>query len=100
MSTRLSARFRACVLSIPCLFVSLCYAQFSGNIQGSVQDSSGAVVQNASVQLQNTATQVIRVTKTDTDGNFRFVSLEPGAYKVMVSAGGYTNSEVDITLLT
>jgi hypothetical protein len=88
------------VLPFAIFCASACFGQFSGNIQGAVQDSSGAVVQNASVQLQNTATQVTRATKTDADGNFRFVSLEPSTYKVTVSDGGYTNSEVDITLLT
>ncbi|HEV7220639.1 MAG TPA: carboxypeptidase regulatory-like domain-containing protein [Terriglobales bacterium] len=100
MTTRKFAPFRAVVLGITVLTASLCYAQFSGGIQGAVQDPSGAMVQNASVQLQNNGTQVTREAKTDADGNFRFVSLEPGAYKVTVSAGGYTSSEVNITLLT
>jgi len=100
MTTRKFAPFRAVVLGITVLTASLCYAQFSGGIQGAVQDPSGAVVQKASVQLQNTATQVTRVTTTDPDGNFRFVSLEPGSYKVTASAGGYTSSEVDVTVLT
>ncbi len=100
MTTRKFAPFRSVVLGITVLTASLCYAQFSGGIQGAVQDPSGAVVQKASVQLQNTATQVTRVTTTDPDGNFRFVSLEPGSYKVTASAGGYTSSEVDVTVLT
>ncbi len=100
MTTRKFASLRAVILGITVLTASLCYAQFSGSIQGAVQDPSGAMVQNASVQLQNNGTQVTREAKTDADGNFRFVSLEPGAYKVTVSAGGYTSSEVNITLLT
>jgi uncharacterized protein YjbI with pentapeptide repeats len=42
-------------------------AQFSGSIQGTVQDPAGAVVPNAKVQLKNTATSVAVATTSDVD---------------------------------
>ena len=79
---------------------SLCLAQFSGSIQGVVQDPSGAGVAKAAVQLQNTDTQISASTTTDAEGNFTFQSLAPGRYKVTVEMAGFTKSEASFTLLT
>ena len=76
------------------------WAQFSGNIQGDVRDPSGAAVAGAVVTLNNAATNVNQTTNTDTAGNYRFVSLAPGDYKVSVSASGFAPAAVTVTLLT
>jgi len=81
-------------------FTASAFAQFTGSVQGVVQDPSGAGVAKASVQLVNSATKVTQVANTDAAGNFVFVSLAPGAYKVTVEAAGFAKSQVDITLLT
>ena len=46
------------------------------------------------------STNVTQTTTSDEAGNFRFLSLAPGSYKVTVEATGFAKSEVDITLLT
>jgi Carboxypeptidase regulatory-like domain len=76
------------------------WAQFSGNVQGDVRDPSGAAVAGAVVTLNNAATNVNQTTNTDTAGNYRFVSLAPGDYKVSVSASGFAPAAVTVTLLT
>ena len=91
---------RVCLFAIAILLASPAWAQFTSNVQGAVQDSSGAVVPKATVTLTNLGTQASRTTVTDTDGNFRFVSLAPGSYKLLVEASGYSRSESTITLLT
>ena len=48
---------------------------YSSNVEGAVQDPSGAAVPNATVGLSNSATQVAAHTTTDSAGNYRFVSL-------------------------
>jgi hypothetical protein len=78
----------------------LASAQFSGNVQGDVHDASGAAVAGASVTLNNTATNVTQTTKTDSTGNYGFVSLAPGNYKISVSARGFAPAAVAVTLLT
>ena len=88
------------VLGLMVFSASLCFAQFTSNVQGIVQDASGAVVPKANVTLVNNATQVTRSATTDADGNFRFVSLAPGSYKLTVEAQGYQRSESEVTLLT
>jgi hypothetical protein len=86
------------------LFVVFCaasaFAQFSGSVQGTVQDPSGAGIAKAAVRLVSVATNAVQATTSDGAGDFRFLSLAPGAYKVTVEAAGFAKSEVDITLLT
>jgi Carboxypeptidase regulatory-like domain len=77
-----------------------CFAQFTANIQGVVQDQSGAAVSKASITLVNVATNTTNVTEADASGNYRFVSIAPGSYKMTVQAPGFAKAEADITLLT
>ncbi len=76
------------------------YAQFTGNIQGTVQDPSGAAVGQAKLVLQNSATQVTATTTSDSTGNYKFLSLAPGSYTVTAEAPNFQRSQVNITLLT
>jgi len=76
------------------------WAQFSGNISGSVQDPTGASVPAASVTLTNVSTSEALTTKTDSGGSYRFVSLAPGNYKMIVTATGFATTNLSLTLLT
>ena len=86
------------------LSVMLCtifsFGQFSGSIQGVVQDPSSAGVAKARVNLVNVSTNVTRTTTTDDSGNYTFPSVAPGAYKVSVEASGFSKAEATVTLLT
>ena len=81
-------------------FSTAAFAQFTSSVQGTVQDPSGAGIAKAAVQLVNIATRSTETATTDGSGNFRFLSLAPGSYKITVEAAGFTKSEVDVTLLT
>src|SRR3982751_4226866 len=81
-------------------FSQLCSGQFSASIQGIVQDPSGATVPKAKVVLLNTATQVSQETTSNDNGEYRFASLAPGAYKITASASGFAATEVNATLAT
>ena len=88
---------------LPLLFVllaSTAFAQFSSSVQGVVQDPSGAGISKATVRIVNSGTQVTQTAATDDSGNFRFVSLAPGSYKIVVEATGFSKAEADVTLLT
>ena len=93
--------FRVCFrLSLLGLVVSLCFGQFSSSVQGVIQDPSGGYVANAAVTLVNTATKVSQQTKTDGSGNYRFVSLAPGSYRIAAQAPGFVKTDVNVTLQT
>lgn len=66
-------------------------AQIAGaaNIQGTVTDTTGAVVAGAGVTLTDEATQVKRDTKSDASGVYLFPSVPIGTYDVTVVASGF-----------
>lgn len=86
------------------LAVALCtaaaWAQFSSNLQGTIQDPSGAAIPNAKVTLENTANHVSSSTASGADGIYRFVSLAPGDYKLSVEVAQFAIKAVNVTLQT
>src|SRR6185312_7956552 len=73
------------------LFSSRSNAQISGtgNIQGTVTDTTGAVIVDANVTLTNEATGVKSTSKTSTAGVFLFPGLRVGTYDLSVSAPNF-----------
>jgi Carboxypeptidase regulatory-like domain len=63
--------------------------QTSGSIVGVVTDNTGAVVSGASVSLIDVDTADHRSAATDANGNYQFVNLVPGNYRVEVGASGF-----------
>lgn len=89
------------IMSLPCLLqASVCLAQFSGAVQGSVLDPSTNAIPAATVTLVNVGTQIRQETKTDGSGVYRFASLAPGNYEVSAGASGFSTSKVSFTLQT
>ncbi len=100
----MARRRMSCRLALLCLMLALAaapaLAQFTASIQGVVQDPTGAGVANATIHLTNVATGVSKAGASDASGNYRFVSLAPGNYKITVEATGFSRAVADITLLT
>src|ERR1700687_4265226 len=63
--------------------------QETGDIVGTVTDTTGAVVPNATVTLTNTATNISQTTQSSGDGNYLFTLLQVGSYVVKVQAPGF-----------
>ena len=61
----------------------------SGDIVGTVLDSSGAAIPNAAVKATNTATGVTATAQSGSIGDFRISNLLPGNYNVSASANGF-----------
>jgi hypothetical protein len=80
-------------------FVPGLWAQAStGNIYGTVADASGAPIPGATVAISGT-NMGGRTTQTGANGEFRFLNLDPGTYKLTVSMSGFAtvNREVVVT---
>ena len=60
-----------------------------GSIQGTVTDSTGAVIPNATVTLRNTATNVSAEQKSSSAGYYVISPLQPGTYTLQVVAQGF-----------
>src|SRR6202522_1390813 len=77
-----------------------CYAQFTGGLQGTVQDQKGAIVPQAKVALTNVDTGVTQMAVSNATGVYRFVSLAPGNYTVSSSVQGFAPASVSFNLAT
>jgi hypothetical protein len=60
-----------------------------GSISGTVMDSSGATIPDATVTVTNEATRLPRVAQTNRSGFYDVESLEPGSYSVAITAKGF-----------
>jgi hypothetical protein len=66
------------------------FAQINqGEILGTVTDTSGAVIPNATVAVTNAQTNVSTTLKTDSAGAYALPDLIPGVYAVEVSLKGF-----------
>lgn len=75
------------------LFTAGAFAQSTGAIQGTVTDSSGAPVPNATVSVKDPNKGVDRPTTTDSAGLYYVPSLPVGVYNVTVNASGLATTE-------
>lgn len=72
-----------------------CSAQvLYGSLTGTVTDASGAAISTAKVRVLNTGTGVVQESATDVNGIYRFSALQPGTYKVTISASGFATNVV------
>ena len=65
-----------------------------GSITGSVTDSSGAAIAAANVTLTNAGTSEKRTQPTNADGQYSFVNLIPGEYRIDVEKEGFKHSSM------
>ncbi len=89
---------------ITCVLLLICtgsaFAQFTSNIQGSVQDQSGGVLPGVTLRVKNLQTGVTATTKSNNSGIYRFSSLPPGDYEVTAEQSGFNAATSRITVLT
>ena len=64
-------------------------AQFKASVQGTVTDSSGAVISGATVTVTSNETGKSQQVKTSDDGFYRVSGLAPGSYKVEAELSGF-----------
>lgn len=95
-------RLVACVavlaLSMAMLLPSLLPAQTAGSssISGTVVDSTGAVVPNATVIIRNPVSGFERTTTTDSAGNFSIANVPFNPYHLTVTATGFAFYAQDV----
>lgn len=79
------------VLLVVLLSITVALAQeTTGGLQGTVKDTSGAVVPNATVTVSGPSLVGTKRSNTDSSGYFRFANLPPGSYTVTVTAQGFS----------
>ncbi|HEY7353712.1 MAG TPA: TonB-dependent receptor, partial [Terriglobales bacterium] len=92
---RPNVRFSAAVVTLAITFALIAFlappalAQTQGRIAGRVVDSTGAVIVNAKVTVENRATGVRHVLQTNASGDYVAMNLNPGMYSVSAEALGF-----------
>lgn len=72
------------------IFAAAIHAQESrATLSGAVTDPSGSVIPAAEVSLQNSQTGVVFKTVTNEAGQYRFLFLNPGTYRLTVQSSGF-----------
>jgi len=61
----------------------------SGSVRGTVSDSTGAVIPNATVRLTNASSGLDRLVSTDATGQFTLSNIPFNSYRLAVSAAGF-----------
>jgi len=90
-------RYIAVLLFISCSIGLLAQSVgTAGTVQGSVVDSTGAVVVAATVTIENDFTHFAQAKLTDVAGKFVFTNIPPAPYHLRVSAPGFEPSHSDI----
>ena len=77
------------VLSLALAALPLLAQSFYGSIVGTVTDSTGAAIGSAEVMLVNSGTSESRSAQADSSGNYQFVSLVPGRYRIDIAQPGF-----------
>jgi hypothetical protein len=89
---------------VTCFAVIFCSLMFApsllsqtaatGALTGTLRDSSGAVVPNATVTVTSIGTAQVRTTTTSGDGTYKVGLLPPGNYSLKFEAAGFNSLEV------
>jgi hypothetical protein len=70
----------------------------TGRVTGTVTDSTGSVIPNATITLTNTESGAIQTVTSDATGNFTFAVVPRGAYHVDATRSGFKTTGQNFTL--
>src|SRR6202790_2882844 len=88
--TIFSVCIQALILTLGFLTSTPAYSQIvGGTLSGTISDSSGAAIPNATVVIKNVATGVTTNAASNAQGLFNAPNLLPGTYEVTVTATGF-----------
>ncbi|HSY34673.1 MAG TPA: carboxypeptidase-like regulatory domain-containing protein [Acidobacteriaceae bacterium] len=82
-------------LAVLAFFATGAWAQSTATLSGIVTDPSGAAVAHAQVVVHSLATGLERTVTTDDAGAYVVPSLQPGDYKVQVTAAGFSATTIE-----
>ncbi len=82
------------------LSASALYAQTitTGDIAGTIKDSSGAVVPNATVTLKSVDTGQTRTATPNASGEYRFTTLQQGNYQISATSPGLKSNTTSVSV--
>jgi hypothetical protein len=91
----------AFILSFFTLVTAAAAAQIAAELRGRVLDTSGAAVANAQIELTQSSTSQHQATISTNSGDYVFINLAPGSYRIVASAPSYQHlTRTGITVIT
>jgi hypothetical protein len=104
-----SLRFRTVVgrfltlAMVTLVFAGAAFAQAqasSADLNGTVNDPSGAVVPGATITARDTATGITRTVTSDDSGEYKFIGLPPSDYEITAEARTFKRTVIPSVRLT
>jgi len=84
---------KGCALVVAVLLAAVAIAFGQGSstsLQGTVTDPSGSAIAGARVVLANDESKIERMIDADARGEYRFLALPPGTYRLTVNSRGFS----------
>jgi hypothetical protein len=76
------------------------YSQATASLRGTITDPSGAVIPDATVTIKSADNGATRRSATDPNGDYSFLQVAPGSYKLIAEKAGFaTMTKAEIPLL-
>jgi hypothetical protein len=91
-----SARALICLIVVIIISGATARAQFRASVQGTITDSAGAVVPNATVTLTSKETGRSQQITSSEEGFYRFSNLAPGQYTLSAEQANFKKSVLNI----
>src|SRR5712691_6000510 len=86
-------RIAALLLLMVCASFTIQGQTNFGRISGTVKDSNGAAIPNATVTITNAANNSVRTVTSDSDGFYTATNLPVGTYTVAAVGNGFKKAE-------
>ncbi|MBV8905577.1 MAG: TonB-dependent receptor, partial [Acidobacteriia bacterium] len=90
-----------CLVAILMIANGLSAQPTFASLRGTVHDPSGAAIAKATVTVRNSATEVLRETRSDEEGAWTVFDLPPSRYEVTITAPGFgteRRTEIELTV--
>ena len=88
------------VVLLVAVFATSAAAQTTSTIEGTVKDSSDAVIAGATIKVSGNSLSTERTTTSNSSGTFRVTALPAGTYTVVASQPGFATRSFDNVELT
>src|SRR5262245_22328622 len=82
------------------LAATIANAQFRASVQGTVKDTGGGLVPDATVTLTSNETNKTQQVTTSSDGFYRISGLAPGRYTLSAEKAGFKKEELKDVVVT